>query len=238
MNLRPFFCYYGGKWRCAKNYPFPVEDTIIEPFAGAAGYSTRHPHKKVILVDKYDKVIALWQYLIRVSEDEILSIPSSVQHTDELAVEEQKHLVGFWMNKGTCSPRKSPSSWMRGKTCPDNFWGDAVKKTIASQVQFIRHWKAKLGGYEYLENKRATWFIDPPYQGRDGQHYRHNSVDYKTLSGFAQTREGQVIVCEQEGADWLPFNKFMTIKTNPSKRGSGRCHEVIWTNDPMNDPMF
>ena len=36
-GLRPFFGYYGGKWRDAvKHYPEPAFETIIEPFAGSA----------------------------------------------------------------------------------------------------------------------------------------------------------------------------------------------------------
>lgn len=235
MNLRPFFCYYGGKWRCAKSYPIPEQDTIIEPFAGAAGYSTRYPHKKVILVDKYDKVIALWQYLIRVSESEILSIPSFLESTESLQVEEQKTLVGFWMNKGAASPCKTPSAWMRGGLRPHSYWGESVKRIIASQVNHIRHWNAILGGFEDIHNQQATWFIDPPYQGNDGQHYRHKHVDYSSLSTFAKTRKGQTIVCEQEGADWLPFSPFRSIKSNPSKRGSGHCKEVFWVNGILDD---
>ena len=35
MTLRPFFSYYGGKWRSAvKHYPAPEFDQIVEPFAG------------------------------------------------------------------------------------------------------------------------------------------------------------------------------------------------------------
>jgi len=42
-GLRPFWRYYGGKWRAAPSYPSPRCETIIEPFAGAAGYSLRYP---------------------------------------------------------------------------------------------------------------------------------------------------------------------------------------------------
>jgi hypothetical protein len=37
--LKPFFNYYGGKWRVARRYAPPEHDLIIEPFAGAAGYA-------------------------------------------------------------------------------------------------------------------------------------------------------------------------------------------------------
>jgi len=44
--LRPFWRYYGGKWRAAPRYPAPRHDLIIEPFAGAAGYAMRYPDQK------------------------------------------------------------------------------------------------------------------------------------------------------------------------------------------------
>ena len=35
----PLFCYFGSKYRAAPHYPKPLYPHIIEPFAGAAGYS-------------------------------------------------------------------------------------------------------------------------------------------------------------------------------------------------------
>lgn len=46
MNLKPFFTFYGGKWRAAPHYAPPEFATIVEPFAGAAGYSVRHHTKR------------------------------------------------------------------------------------------------------------------------------------------------------------------------------------------------
>lgn len=34
MTLKPFWRYYGGKWRAAPSYPAPLHNTIVEPFAG------------------------------------------------------------------------------------------------------------------------------------------------------------------------------------------------------------
>ena len=62
--LKPFFCYYGGKWRVAKRYPAPVNDTIIEPFAGAAGYSTRYYNKNVILYDIDPVICGAWVFFL------------------------------------------------------------------------------------------------------------------------------------------------------------------------------
>jgi len=39
------FSYFGSKARIGNKYPKPIYDTIIEPFAGAAGYSYAHSHK-------------------------------------------------------------------------------------------------------------------------------------------------------------------------------------------------
>jgi site-specific DNA-adenine methylase len=58
-KLKPFFCYYGGKWRAAPHYPAPEHDRIIEPFAGAAGYSMRYPQKRVALYEKDPKTRTL-----------------------------------------------------------------------------------------------------------------------------------------------------------------------------------
>src|SRR5689334_5925034 len=82
-SLKPFWRYYGGKWRAAPRYPTPLHDTIVEPFAGAAGYSLRYPDRRVILVDAYPVIAGMWRYLIRVSADEIRRIPE-VEHVDAL----------------------------------------------------------------------------------------------------------------------------------------------------------
>ena len=74
-GLKPFWQYYGGKWRAAPRYPAPRFDTIVEPFAGAAGYSCRYPDRKVVLVDKYPVIAGMWRYLIRVSAAEVRRIP-------------------------------------------------------------------------------------------------------------------------------------------------------------------
>ena len=55
-------------------------------------------------------------------------------------------------------------------------------------------------------------------------------MDYGQLSSWCKNRKGQVIVCEQEGAEWLSFRPFRTIKTTEGKHGKSKGNEVIWTN--------
>ncbi len=75
--MRPFFTYYGGKYRAASRYPKPQGGVIVEPFAGAAGYSVRnyHPATRVVLNDLDERVAATWTYLTRAASEEIMRLP-------------------------------------------------------------------------------------------------------------------------------------------------------------------
>lgn len=56
--MRPFFKRYGSKWRLSsKLFAPPPGLVIVEPFAGAAGYSTLYgAGRTVVLVDTDQKV--------------------------------------------------------------------------------------------------------------------------------------------------------------------------------------
>ena len=233
-ELRPFFGFYGGKWRDArKYYPEPESSTIIEPFAGSAGYSLRYPERKVILCEVDPILAEVWKYLIRVKPKEILSIRDmkSNDSVDDLKIcQEAKWLVGLWLNRGVVRPRKTPSKWMREGIRPGSFWGERVRATIASQVQSIRHWQIHNCSYtDFPDHKSATWFIDPPYQ-QAGQHYRFGSslINYANLADWCRSRVGQVIVCENAGAVWLPFRRLAEVKTTRADR---RSKEVFWLSE-------
>lgn len=230
-QLRPFFGYYGGKWRdTLKHYPRPAHRTIVEPFAGSAGYSLRYAGHVVILCEIDPVLSEVWRYLIRVKPSEIRAIPD-VQpdgSVDDLRIcQEAKWLVGFWLNRGAASPRRSPSKWMRDRIRPGSFWGERVRERIATQVGSIRHWQIVNCSYEDCPSpKEATWFIDPPYECA-GRHYRFGSeqIDYDALAIWCRERPGQVIVCENDGATWLPFRDLADVKTTRANR---RSKEVVW----------
>lgn len=235
--IRPFFGFYGGKWRDAlKHYPAPQHDTVIEPFAGSAGYALRYFDRRVVLCEIDPVLAGVWRYLISVRSREILSIPDlhPDQTVEDLPIcEEARWLVGMWLNRGVSAPRRSPSRWMRDGIRPGSFWGARVRQTIARQVEAIRHWKVHNCNYSKLRySKTATWFVDPPYQ-RAGQHYVFNSsnIDYVDLAAWCRSRSGQVIVCENHGADWLPFRRLASVKTT---RANHRSKEVVWTNIAAN----
>lgn len=229
--MRPFFGFYGGKWRDAlKHYPPPSHKVIVEPFAGSAGYSVRHYDHQIILGEKDPVIFGVWDYMIKTSAQEILAIPDlqEGQSVGDLDIcQEARWLVGFWLNRAAARPRTGPSAWMRQGLRPGSFWGDRVRNTIASQVDRIRHWKVFNCSYEEIPwSGEATWFIDPPYQ-KQGRHYHHgaNDLDFAALGSWSREQRGQVIVCEQDGADWLPFRTLASIKTT---RAKVRSHEVVW----------
>jgi hypothetical protein len=232
MKLWPFFCYFGGKWRNTPHYPPAAFPTIIEPFAGAAGYSLRHPERQVLLYDLDPCIAGLWQYLIAVSEAEILALPDLYwdDHVDDFALpQEARWLIGFWLNKATTHPCKRPSRWMIQRIRPKSFWGPEIRQRIAGQLQHIRHWKAFQGSYTAAPDIPATWFIDPPYQGA-GVHYRHGSrgFNYIHLGAWSRVRQGQVLVCENSGAAWLPFGHLGDFKAANSRAATNYSKEALW----------
>lgn len=231
LKLRPFFSYFGGKWRSAPKYPTPIFDMIVEPFAGSAGYSLRYPEKKIVLLDKDPVIAGIWDYIIHVSEEEIARLPDleAGQHVDSLHVcEEARNLIGFWCNAGTPQPRKTLASWALTATS-QLFWGERVRARLIKQVPYIRHWEIFNIGYEECPDVEATWFVDPPYEDQ-GRHYTFSTIDFEHLASWCMSRSGQVTVCEAAGASWLPFVPFAEIKGTAGKHRKGSSSEVIWTN--------
>jgi hypothetical protein len=226
--MKPFFCFFGGKWRIAPHYPAPRFKNIIEPFAGAAGYSVRYASANVTLYEIDPKIFGVWDYLLKASTDDVLRLPVQVENVDTLKVcQEARWLIGFWLNKGTSQPSKTPSRWMRDGIRPNSFWGTVIRSRIAYQVPAIRHWKVKNKSWCEVPNVAATFFIDPPYQAA-GKGYKFNDVPYKELGAWCRGLHGQVMVCEAAGANWLPFKPFRKIKTLEGSNGKKTGYEVLW----------
>ena len=230
--LKPFWTYLGGKYRIAPRYDPPEYDTIVEPFAGAAGYSLRHHEKRVVLVEKNPVVAGIWKYLIAATPRDIEGLPRlpSSGRLDDVAwpCDAAKALAGFWITRGASYPNRSASAWMRDPKWSRWSWGEFAIARIASQVEGIKHWTIIEGDYTLLGNSPATWFVDPPY-ARSGRMYKcgPSQIDFRALGDWCRARSGQVIVCEQEGAGWLPFRPFLQAQPNQSVAKS-RIPEVVW----------
>lgn len=232
--LMPFFTFFGGKWRAAPLYPAPAHDLVVEPFAGSAGYSVRYHERDVLLVDADPAIVATWRFLISADPDFIRSLPLTLeegQKVRDLGLPEgADHIIGWWLNKGMVSPCQTPSKWMRDGWRPKSMWGPEIRERIASQVPKIRHWQVRQGSYVDVENQTATWFVDPPYQ-QAGRKYRHSSklLDFAHLADWCKSRQGQLMVCENEGADWLPFRPFANTKASEGRhKTSAISREVIY----------
>ena len=207
-------------------YASPEHQTIVEPFAGGAGYSCHYPERNVVLYDKNEKLIGAWQYLISTPSEEILRLPllAEGESVDGLPVcQEAKWLIGWWVSRAIAAPRKTLSKWSVGYP---QAWGPFIRQRLAADAQRVRHWKAICASYETAPDLEATWFVDPPYEV-DGKHYPHGSkaLDFANLGAWCRARRGQVIVCENEGATWLPFRHLAAVKAR-----SGKSAEVVWTN--------
>jgi site-specific DNA-adenine methylase len=224
--LRPFFSFFGSKWRASKYYPEPKYNTIIEPFAGSAGYSLRHFNKSVILIDKDPIICDIWKYLVSVSQQEILNLPDvgPQQRIDSLDIPiPAQYLIGLCVHRATTTPSKTKSVW--SIQYPQWTWCNNIRIRIANQLKYIRHWQILNTDYKNIPNIEATWFIDPPYIDKGYRYtFGSKSIDYKNLSSFCLERKGQIIVCEQDGAGWLPFKHFRRIKST-----HGFSKEVVYT---------
>ena len=211
------FYYYGRKQKIFKYYPKPKHDTIIEPFAGSAAYSMNYHTKNVILIEKDKRIADLWSYLIMVEPSEILSLPilqkgQSLNDSEfSYLSDNQKSLIGFFLNPGSSQPKKSP-----GKFCA---WTEDNRKKLSVDVTKVKHWTIINGDYQEIDNQEATWYVDPPYQGNGGQYYRHgnNGFDYDRLRNWVLDRNGQVIVCENSEADWMDFTPLVDIQGQKHK---------------------
>lgn len=213
MRLRPFFSFYGSKYKMSRHYPGPQNQIIVEPFAGSAGYATNYHDCRVILYEIDPNIWSVWDYLIRAKQSEIRRLPI-VTNLDDLPScipLGARNLIGFWMCRCGAAPKRRLTLWGRTGRQPMCFWSTETRDRIASQVGYIRHWKVYNRSYDQAPNRTATWFIDPPYNSAAGKWYRSGKPDYEFLASWILERFGQVIVCEHNGADWMPFRPLYSI---------------------------
>lgn len=221
------FEYYGGKGNLVRwgYYPPPAHSTIIEPFCGAARYSLFYyrPGMRVILIDANPIIISVWEWLKSASEEDFLALPF-VEHGEEIPRQDHPGataFLGFALNQGSESPRN-----VAGK------YTDRIRKLGWSRylhnLRKIKTWEIICGDYTDAPDIDATWFVDPPYSKQSRYPYGRD-IDYSLLADFCQSRCGQVIVCENSDAMWLPFRYLVDNKATQRKSSKLR-NEGVWIN--------
>lgn len=218
--------YYGSKSKIVDLYPPPKHKRIVEPFAGSARYSLKYWDREVLLMDKYDKIVNMWLWLQKASYYDVMNLPNMDNREHDRInsydiPEEAKDIIGYCIGRGSPVPRNKPGKY--------NDW-KSDKKRIADSLSKIKHWQIRLGNYYDIPNQGATWFIDPPYQ-YGGEYYKHPSknINFQDLSMWCQSREGQIIVCENTKADWMPFKPMVEMEGS-----TYRTTEAIWSNHKTN----
>ena len=210
------FSYFGAKHASARYYSEPTHDTIVEPFAGAAGYSCywleRNPTKVAILVESDENVVNEWNRILAATPDEIDSWPNPKfgERTKELTVA----LIGGGSALPTWPNDRQVTSRMVRDYPSIRQRISRLRRTVGDRITVVHD------DYRNAPDIEATWFIDPPYQHRGHQGYRHNSlgIDYKALGEWSLGRDGQVIVCEVAPANWLPFKNLYEHKSLTNKK--------------------
>ena len=226
------FDYYGSKNTLAKRYPAPAHGLIVEPFAGSAAYSmywlSQNPDLRAVLVEKSQRVVDAWKWLKTATEkdlDELLGQLKLGERTTNFFIMASQASNAFfgckYMTINKRMMKRFPGSVRRMK----------AMLPVMPRVEVVQ------GDYAKVPKVEATWFIDPPYQPVDGSirgmGYDRKSgctaadIDYPALGEWCRERKGQVIVCEQEGADWLPFRVLKETTNSQDKK----YKEMIWTND-------
>lgn len=220
------FSYMGAKHGLARYYPPPSQELIIEPFAGAAGYSVYwSTHHKVLLMDIDPFVIRLWHEL---QSDDAIAILDEAQ--EQVYRDSDQVTNPFVYSIGCGLYRVKPGGTAKRSTMMVTMW-PGMRRRIEAALPRIREWDIVCADYRDAPCVQATWFIDAPYEedraSKSGNRYGHKArnIDYTELGSYAVTRPGQVIVCEQSSAHWLPFTPLRNQRT---ANGQNRT-EMIWT---------
>lgn len=215
MPNRSLFPYFGAKSKIAHLYDAPQHKLVIEPFAGGASYSLLYANdiasREVWINDLNPATYELWKYVTTTPAKDILAhVPERVDPgmtMDDLAPQgapaglvsllRSQFAQGAFGMKGTRS-KVAPFGALAWKS---------FRQRIHDYVPLIQGWTVTNLPYQELPNQKATWFIDPPYNNAAGRTYNMGAdgIDFVELGAWCKERQGQVMVCENAGADWLPF---------------------------------
>lgn len=225
------FKYFGSKRRLAPTYQPPRYDTIVEPFAGAAGYAMHwlleRSDLRAVLRDTDPLVVAMWETLLAMEPDDLWNYPNPTEGTRS----SDPIYLAATVSSGSWTRASRGDDFAVTEWMARDF--DYTKRRMAHELARISgRVEIALGDYSDVPDIEATWFVDPPYQ-TEGRHYASNNqgFDYQTLAAWCTSRRGQIIVCEAAGAGWMPFTPHRMNQT-VHRNTTGRQVEVVWYSDP------
>ena len=230
--LRPFFPFYGSKWRTASLYGDPRGSTVVEPFAGSAGFSVFWECDDVWLFDIDPVIVGVWDYLIKATKFDFANLPllsPGQSITDFNISQEAKWLIGFWLNRGSSTPKLTLTEFSARSDKGQMVWGQKAKNRLMEQAGRIKTWRVSQSSYVNIDScqfgQSCYWFVDPPYVEK-GRYYKHRiaACDYSGLADWCKHLPGYGCVCENTGAGWLPFENLSNAK---SMRGRS-LESVYW----------
>jgi site-specific DNA-adenine methylase len=221
------FSYFGSKSKTINYYSPPIAGYIIEPFCGSARYACKYGLDcDVWINDKYDVIYKIWKWIRGATRKDLLSLPE-LKRGDDLRdfkqlSDSERLLLGFSVNRGVQQPKNIMTDWAAGN---DGEIAGLKNRLIHYVGGGISHWKITNRDWsDVITNRLATYFIDPPYQHRRTDYVVSSRSNlYKKLRKYCKTRRGQVIVCEGDNADWLPFENMKIIMGSRHKQ-----QENVW----------
>lgn len=223
------FYYYGRKKQIARHYPAPEFDHLIEPFAGAASYALHGNNwqRNVTLIEKDQRVAEIWRWLIEEAT------PATILSLPDLRIGEKSSEFLHIIHAATKMAFKYKT--IKVTAVLERNW-EISKRMMAANVDKVRHWKIIQADYTSAPDVEATWFIDPPYKSSPGDGYEHGSsqLDYAALAKWVQSRRGQVICCEGQFGDYLPFKPLLTLPGVAGKKSDEKIYCRTSRRSPVN----
>lgn len=219
---------------------------IIEPFAGSAAYSWLHRRRldsgrqrEVWLNDLDARTYSIWKFLTNPDAYDIVweHVPEKVepgQRISDIIPAAYPGLVELCRAEANQGTQGAKGVHDQITTMGAKCW--KVRRKALDVIPDVQLWKVTNLPYSDLINVDATWFVDPPYSNAAGSRYRlgGDQIDYNHLAWWCLNRKGQTIVCEGEGATWLPFEKFdhgrVQIRSRYQKSDS---KEVMWISSNL-----
>jgi site-specific DNA-adenine methylase len=230
------FSYYGSKSKLAHLYPPPSHDTIIEPFAGGASYSLRY-HERDVWINELDPIThELWRFLLSPNALDLIEryVPDKVEAGQRVSefdlpdgVPGLLYLMRSEANQGTMGGR---GNHVQVTSMAVKCW-HRLKPRLLHFVPKIAHWRLTNLDFLKINSGSATWFVDPPYANNAGNRYRTSFNRFDELTTWCEMLRGQVIVCENAGAEWLPFESLAERRGVHSRYQKSNAMEVVYIRD-------